>query len=65
MSAKSQFDLEQAESFIREASNIVAKVEQIRKENGVYFNIFTITKRENFEESTHCRFLYELLYNIM
>ena len=62
MSAKSQFDLEQVESFIREASNIVAKVEQIRKENGVYFNIFTITEREDFEESTHCRFLYELLY---
>jgi hypothetical protein len=54
-------DLMQAERLIGEASNIINRIEQIRKESGVYFNIFSITERENFEESTHCRFLYELL----
>lgn len=49
------------EKFIRNAKALIAQGEKGRPALYDDFNIFIITERAQFEESTHCRFLYELL----
>ena len=47
--------------FINEATKIVRNANNEKLKQGENFNIFSILNIENKEESTHCRFLYELL----
>lgn len=49
-----------AENFLNNAKNILDQQKE-EKSKGSELNIFTILNKETDEESTHCRFIYELL----